>query len=138
MGNQKGFASLFGICVLAVFSMLAMAAYTMVHREMKETAHFMSVAAMQLEAQNGILAAEAVLKGHPETAEKLTSNRSSRIWSGKDNDSGLSCLVYARRQGERIYLMAESGNGKEKTRIYAQAVKRDTQGYKIERWGALQ
>ena len=138
MGNQKGFASLFGICVLAIFSMLAMAAYTMVHREMKETAHFMSGAVMQLEAQNGILAAEAVLKGHPEAAETITLNRSSKIWSWKNTDIGLSCDVYARRQGERIYLMAESGNGKQKTRIYAQAVKKGTQGYQIERWGALQ
>jgi type II secretory pathway component PulK len=142
MNNQGGFASLFGICVLFIFSALAMAAYAAVHLEMRTTRHFAETAAIQMEAQNGILAATELLREQPRKAAELTANKSKNIWSHSYAESGRFCNVYARKQGETIYLMAESGrqkeNEKQKTRIYAQVIKKGNQGYQIKRWGALQ
>lgn len=138
MGNQKGFAALSGICVILILSLLAMSAYIVVRREMKGTRHFIASAALQMEAQNGIRGALDYLRAHPETVNTLSAAKSKSIWSGRNTENGISCAVYVRKQGEIIYLMAESEKEKTKTRLYARLAKKDESGYRIERWGAVQ
>lgn len=138
MGNQKGFAALSGICVILILSLLAMSAYIVVRREMKGTRHFIAVSSLQMEAQNGIHGAAEYLRVHQEAVNTLSASKSKSVWSKKDTESGISCAVYARKQGEIIYLMAESGKDKTKTRLYARLSKKDDSGYRIERWGAVQ
>ena len=91
-----------------------------------------------MEAQNGILGALEYLRAHPETVSTLSAAKSKSIWSGRNTENGISCAVYARKQGEIIYLMAESEKEKTKTRLYARLAKKDESGYRIERWGAVQ
>lgn len=138
MKEQKGFASLYAICVLLILSVLGMAAYTAIHKEMKTSRHFVVQSALAAEAQNGILAAASDLREHPEKVTGIGASQEKQIWSGENAEGDIACNVYARKQGENIHLMAQSIKEKQKARIFAQ-MKLNTHGkYEISRWGAFE
>lgn len=134
MGEERGFASLFGLMALGVLSFLAMAAFVINYKELETTQRFLSGLELQLEAQNGIIAAVGFIEGDSAVQEKISSASSPvNIFSRSNQEGTISCQVYAKTKRDVVILLAISQQGSRHRRAVAY-LKRKAGRFFIDHW----
>lgn len=134
-GRERGFISLVGILILSVVSFFGLAAFTINEKEMETTRRFLNAVPLQMEAQNGILAATDVIDGDPAVRDKIqrAAGAAVEIVQLQNPTGTIACTVYAKQKADRILLLAVSEKSDGRSRSVAHLVKRDDH-FIIDHW----
>ena len=125
--EERGSFSLLGLSILGILSLLGAAAFAITQQHFSTSRRFAEAFSLRLEAWNGIVAAgdrirqdDALTESVPEGYSSL-SILSYRGWE----DATASGEVYAKRQGDRILLLATGRKGAVSGQVLAHMKKRD-------------
>lgn len=134
-GRERGSIALIGLLILGVVSFFGMAAFVIHEKEVETTRLFLNAVPLQMEAQNGILAAVEAINGNAATREKIrqAAGAAVEIFQMQNPAGGMVCTVYAKQKADRILLLAVSAQGDGRSRAVAHLVKREGR-WSIEHW----
>ena len=121
--------------VLSVVSFFGLAAFTINEKEMETTQRFLNAVPLQMEAQNGILAAADFIDGDSAARDKIqrAAGAAVEIFQLQNPSGEIACTVYAKQKADRIFLLAVSEKSDGRSRAVAHLVKRDDR-FIIDHW----
>ena len=125
LSKECGVASLTGIIILSMLSFLGLAAYAITKHEIEITNEYMNSSELTMEAQNGIIKANAMIN-NDENLKARTSTQS--------NDDSISCSVYSRVKGGYVILLSVAERGDYKARAVAYLKQDADNRYVIKYW----
>ncbi|MGP1366728.1 MAG: hypothetical protein ACTTH3_04475 [Schwartzia sp. (in: firmicutes)] len=132
---ERGFISLVGLLILSVVAFLGAAAFTIQEKEMETTQRFLRSVPLQMEAQNGILAAVERMEVDASARDNIqaAAGEPVEIVQLQNSSGAITCTVYAKQKYDRVLLLSVSAAGDGRARAVAHIVKRDDR-FIIEHW----
>lgn len=133
LSKECGVASLTGIIILSMLSFLGLAAYAITKHEIEITNEYMNSSELTMEAQNGIIKANAMINNDENLKANILSNTKVRTIT-QSNDDNISCNVYSRVKGGYIILLSVAERDDYKARAVAYLKQDADNRYVIKYW----
>lgn len=133
LSKECGVASLTGIIILSMLSFLGLAAYAITKHEIEITNEYMNSSELTMEAQNGIIKANAMINNDENLKANILSNTKVRTIT-QSNDDSISCSVYSRVKGGYVILLSVAERGDYKARAVAYLKQDADNRYVIKYW----